>query len=84
MIVQRRWLTRAGSRWPAAAPAVHRPLPVIGKVYDQHLCRRGEFTVPDDSFSEMMGYPADQLTDEYWFPWYGSINMGTSILISRP
>ena len=29
-----------------------------------------EFTVPDNSFSEMMGYPADQLTTEYWFPWY--------------
>ncbi len=28
------------------------------------------FTVPDNSFSEMMGYPANQFTTEYWFPWY--------------
>ncbi len=28
------------------------------------------FTVPEDSFNEVMGYPADQLTTEYWFPWY--------------
>ncbi len=42
------------------------------------------FTVPEDSFNEVMGYPADQLTDEYWFPWYNSINMQNSILISRP
>ncbi len=28
------------------------------------------FTVPEDSFNEMMGYPANQLVSEYWFPWY--------------
>ncbi len=28
------------------------------------------FTVPNDSFNEMMGYPANQLVSEYWFPWY--------------
>ena len=42
------------------------------------------FTVPEDSFNEVMGVPADQLTSEYWFPWYDSINMENSILISRP
>ncbi len=42
------------------------------------------FTVPEDSFNEVMGYPADQLTSEYWFPWYDSINMNNRILVSRP
>ena len=42
------------------------------------------FTVPEDSFNEMMGYPANQLASEYWFPWYDSINMANSIFISRP
>ncbi len=42
------------------------------------------FTVPEDSFNEVMGVPGDQLTDEYWFPYYNSVNMQNSILISRP
>jgi hypothetical protein len=42
------------------------------------------FTVPQDSFNEMMGYPADQLTSEYWFPWHDSINMGNKVYLSRP
>jgi hypothetical protein len=42
------------------------------------------FTVPEDSFNEVMGVPGDQLTSEYWFPWYDSINMQNKILISRP
>ncbi len=41
------------------------------------------FTVPDDSFSEMMGYPADQFTTEYWFPWYNSINMDSSLKVGN-
>jgi hypothetical protein len=36
------------------------------------------------SFNEMMGYPADQLTTEYWFTWYDSIYMNTDIYIAKP
>jgi hypothetical protein len=33
------------------------------------------------SYSEMMGLPVEQLSTEYWFPWYnnaapGSLDMG--------
>ena len=28
-----------------------------------------------DSFNEVMGYPATQLTTEYWFPWYDNVSM---------
>ena len=36
------------------------------------------------SFNEVMGYPGDQLTSEYWFTWYDSIYMNTQLLVSRP
>lgn len=42
------------------------------------------FTVPQDSFNEMMGYPGNRLTSDYWFPWYDSVNMANKVLISRP
>jgi hypothetical protein len=36
------------------------------------------------SFNEVMGFPANQLTTEYWFPWYDSTSMSTDILVGRP
>jgi hypothetical protein len=36
------------------------------------------------SFNEMMGYPGNKLTTEYWFPWYDSISMSTEILVGGP
>jgi hypothetical protein len=36
------------------------------------------------SFNEMMGYPADQLTTEYWFTWYDTVWMNTDIYMSKP
>ena len=36
------------------------------------------------SFNEVMGYPSDQLTTEYWFPWYDQLNMSSWILVSTP
>ncbi len=36
------------------------------------------------SFNEMMGYPANQLTSEYWFTWYDRVSMKTDVLIGRP
>ena len=32
------------------------------------------------SYSEMMGYPGDQLTNDYWFPWYKTASGLTSQL----
>ncbi len=37
-----------------------------------------------NSFNEMMGYPVDQFTTEYWFPWYDGIYMATWILVGNP
>jgi photosystem II stability/assembly factor-like uncharacterized protein len=37
-----------------------------------------------DSFNEVMGYPANQLTTEYWFPWYDNLNMDTWLLVGNP
>jgi hypothetical protein len=42
------------------------------------------FTVPSNVFNEMLAYAANQVAVEYWFPWYDSIYMNTSIAISRP
>ncbi len=36
------------------------------------------------SFNEMMGYPANQLTSEYWFTWYDSVSMKTDVLVGKP
>jgi hypothetical protein len=37
-----------------------------------------------DSFNEVMGYPGDQLTTEYWFPWYDNVGMKTWVLVGKP
>ncbi len=42
------------------------------------------FTYPSSVFNEMMGFPLNQMSSEYWFPYYDSINMSNDILISRP
>lgn len=36
------------------------------------------------SFNEVMGYPDDQLTSEYWFPWYDNVGMATWVLVGNP
>jgi len=36
------------------------------------------------SFNEVMGYPANQFTTEYWFPWYDQIDLRTWILVGNP
>jgi hypothetical protein len=43
-----------------------------------------ERTLYGNSFNEMMGYPSDQLTTEYWFTWYDEVYMTTELLVSRP
>ena len=35
------------------------------------------------SFDEMMGYPANRLTTEYWFPWYDKKSMLTDLVIGN-
>jgi hypothetical protein len=39
---------------------------------------------PNNAFNEVMGYPADQFTTEYWFPWYDNSSMYTWILVGNP
>jgi hypothetical protein len=41
------------------------------------------FTVPYNSFNEVMGYPANQFTTEYWFPWYDTIYMDTYLMVGN-
>jgi hypothetical protein len=42
------------------------------------------FTVPNSVFNEMMAFPANQLTTEYWYPWYDSTNTNNDILVIKP
>jgi hypothetical protein len=35
------------------------------------------------SYSEMMGYPGDQLATEYWFPWYNNLTYSTQLRVSN-
>jgi CSLREA domain-containing protein len=37
-----------------------------------------------DGFNELMGYPANQLTTDYWFTWYDKLGMITRVLIGVP
>jgi hypothetical protein len=37
-----------------------------------------------NSFNELMGFPADQLTTNYWFPYYDDVNMSTWLMIGNP
>jgi predicted nucleic acid-binding protein len=36
------------------------------------------------SFNELMGFPANQLTNEYWFTYYDDIYMATYLMIGVP
>jgi alpha-tubulin suppressor-like RCC1 family protein len=36
------------------------------------------------SYSEMIGFPASQLTNKYWFPWYNNVNMWTQLRFANP
>ncbi|HEY5982624.1 MAG TPA: hypothetical protein VIU38_04065, partial [Anaerolineales bacterium] len=36
------------------------------------------------SFDEVFGYPHNQLTTHYWFPWYDMVNMTTWVLVGNP
>jgi hypothetical protein len=36
------------------------------------------------SFNELMGFPANQLTTEYWFTYYDDIYMATYLMIGMP
>jgi hypothetical protein len=45
-----------------------------------------ERSVYQDSFNEVMGYPADQFHTEYWYPWYqhNSGGMTSWLLVGNP
>ncbi len=45
--------------------------------------QRGFFG-PYNTFSEVMGAPANQLTNHYWFPWYDNKDMITWVLVGNP
>jgi hypothetical protein len=35
------------------------------------------------SYSEMMGYPGDQLSTQYWFPWYNNKSYSTQLRVTN-
>jgi hypothetical protein len=41
------------------------------------------FTSTNNAFDEHLGYPANQFTTEYWFPWYDDKNMTSNILVGN-
>lgn len=41
------------------------------------------FTSTSNAFDENLGYPANQFTTEYWFPWYDDISMTNNILVGN-
>jgi hypothetical protein len=36
------------------------------------------------SYNEMLGYPGNQLTTKYWFPWYNNVNFDSQLRIAYP
>jgi Zn-dependent metalloprotease len=58
--------------------------PVKVKSSDNSTLFASEGVVSGNSFNEVMGYPTNQLTTEYWFPWYDNIDMATWILVGNP
>jgi branched-chain amino acid transport system substrate-binding protein len=43
-----------------------------------------ERVIAGNSFNEVMGFPTNQLTTEYWFPWYDNKDMSTWVLVGNP
>ena len=39
---------------------------------------------PASSFNEVMAFPHNQLTNDYWFTWYDNQSMSTQLVIARP
>jgi hypothetical protein len=58
--------------------------PVKVKSPDNSALFASERVISGTSFNEVMGYPTDQLTTEYWFPWYDNIDMTTWVLVGNP
>jgi alpha-tubulin suppressor-like RCC1 family protein len=36
-----------------------------------------------DSFNELLGYPGNQLTNEYWLPWYDNVSMAAWVVVGN-
>lgn len=66
-------------RWPGTVAG---PVQVVSDI--PIFASERVFTVPTNAFNEFMGIPSSQLTTEYWFPWYDSINMSNKLLIGKP
>jgi mannan endo-1,4-beta-mannosidase len=58
--------------------------PVKVKSRDNTLLYTSERVISGGSFNEMMGFPTNQLTTEYWFPWYDNVSMMTWVMVSNP
>ena len=43
-----------------------------------------ERVISGNSFNEVMGFPTNQHTTEYWFPWYDNTSMNTWLLVGNP
>jgi len=61
------------------------PLQVVSSASDILVTQRLLYTTPGfSSFYEITGVPGDQLTTQYWFPWYNNTAMNSQIRIATP
>ena len=59
------------------------PLEVVSSNGVKIFASERVFTYPNNSFNEILGFPANQLTSEYWFPYYDSTSMSNAIQVGN-
>jgi len=67
-------------RWPGT---VRGPVQVKATNGVDIFASERVFTVPFNSFNEVVGLPVNQFTTEYWFPWYDTKYMDTYIVVGN-
>jgi hypothetical protein len=73
----------AGSSAPHAYPGLQSGPVQVHSSRAVLASERGTFG-PYNTFNEVMGYPNNQLTTHYWFPWYDNVHMITWVLVGNP
>ena len=73
-----------GQVTPRWIGATNGPVRVVSTNGTNILTSERVMTYPGSGFNEMMGYPRNQMSNEYWFPYYDSVSTSNDILVSRP
>lgn len=58
--------------------------PIKIQVKNSDLLFTSQRVLYGNSFNEIMGFPSEQLTSTYWYPWYDQMSMQSWLLISNP